>query len=74
MFGLKFQTITVESAEPLMTCLRLGLITTVFIVSLWPLKDLLSAGSVVLNRAAWVLLVLIALFAPKDDVDGTGCI
>ncbi len=43
--GLKFQTITVESAEPLTTCLRLGLKQQAKTLSLWPLKDLLSEGS-----------------------------
>ena len=43
--GLKFQTITVPSADPETTCLRLGLKATRQIESLCPLNDLLRAGS-----------------------------
>jgi hypothetical protein len=43
--GLKFHTIRVPSKEELTTCFRLGLKASPVIVSLWPLKDLLRAGS-----------------------------
>jgi len=43
--GLKFQTITVPSAEPETTCFRFGLNATLQTESLWPLNDLLREGS-----------------------------
>jgi hypothetical protein len=67
IFGLKFHTITVESAEPLITYLRLGLITTELIVSLCPLKERFRAGSDMFIIAAYVRDELTAPFAPKDD-------
>jgi len=45
MVGLKFQTITVPSADPDTTCFKFGLNATLHTASLWPLKDLLSDGS-----------------------------
>ena len=43
--GLKFQHITVPSADPDTTYFRFGLKATLHTESLWPLKLLLSAGS-----------------------------
>ena len=50
--GLKFQTMTVPSTDPEMTCLRLGLKHEEVTPSLWPLKDLLRAGSATWPAAA----------------------
>lgn len=48
IIGLKFQTITVPSIEPEMTCLRLGLKQVDVTPSLWPLNERLRAGSATL--------------------------
>ena len=45
MVGLKFQTITVPSADPDTTYFKLGLKATLRAASLWPLKLRFSAGS-----------------------------
>jgi len=44
-FGLKFQTMTVLSRDPLITWLKLGLKHVERIPSLWPLNERVKAGS-----------------------------
>ena len=56
---------TVPSREPLTVCLRLGLNATEVTPSLWPLKDLLRAGSLTPTpevAAPYPLLFILAVF------------
>ena len=54
-FGLKFHTMTVPSRDPEITYFKLGLKQVSRTSSLWPLKDLFSAGSVKLTASAATL-------------------
>jgi len=57
----------VESAEPLTTCLRFGLKQHDRTLSLWPLNDLLRAGSARLEPA--VARLTAEFFAPFAPID-----